>query len=101
MYSHPTHPHVYDGEGDRLMENLDASERIILLPDAADLRHPDGTRRVRIMWGQCLLEDLLTGRYRTLLCAVNGHDNSHGIISELAELLPTSQWEEPSITQRV
>ena len=50
------------------------------------------------MWGQHLLEDLLVGRYRSLVCAVNPHDNSHGIITQLATLLPTSQWDEHSIT---
>jgi hypothetical protein len=50
------------------------------------------------MWGQHLLEDLLAGRYRTLVCAVNDTDNKSGIITQLATLLPTSQWDEPSIT---
>ncbi len=100
MTGPPAEPHIYDGEGDRLVEGLDVSERIILLPDAADLRHPDGERRIRIMWGQCLLEDLLAGRYRSLVCAVNARDNSHGIIAELAQYLPTSQWDEHTLTQR-
>src|SRR5207248_7641866 len=59
---------------------------------------PDRTPRIRLMWGQHLLEDLLAGRYRSLVCAVNGHDNSRGIIAQLAALLPTSQWDEESIT---
>jgi hypothetical protein len=50
------------------------------------------------MWGQHLLEDLLGGRYRSVVCAVNAQDNSHGIIAQLAALLPTSQWDERSIT---
>jgi hypothetical protein len=50
------------------------------------------------MWGQHLLEDLLAGRYRSLVCAVNDTDNSRGIITQLATLLPTSQWEEKTIT---
>jgi len=50
------------------------------------------------MWGQHLLEDLVAGRYRTLVCAVNADDNSRGIIAQLAALLPTSQWDEASIT---
>ena len=100
MTTQQSHQHIYDGEGDRLMEDHDASDRIILLPDAADLRHPDGQQRLRIMWGQCLLEDLLAGRYRSLVCAVNAKDNGHGIITELAHHLPTSQWDEHSITQR-
>ena len=36
------------------------------------------------------MEDLLAGRYRSVVCAVNNHDNSHGIISQLARLMPTS-----------
>lgn len=91
---------IYDGEGDRLMEESEqhAIDRIILLPDALPSKTPDPTPRQRIMWGQHLLEDLLTGRYRSLVCAVNAHDNSHGIIAQLATLLGTSQWDEPSIT---
>jgi hypothetical protein len=50
------------------------------------------------MWGQHLLEDVLAGRYRSLVCAVNARDNSRGIIAQLAALLPTSQWDEASIT---
>jgi len=73
-------------------------DRIILVPDTLPSREPDPTRRCRIMWGQHLLEDLLAGRYRSLVCAVNAEDNSHGIITQLASLLPTSQWDEESIT---
>jgi hypothetical protein len=100
MTTHAAETHIYDGEGDRLMDGEDVSDRIILLPDAADLQHPDDARRLRIMWGQCLLEDLLAGRYRSLVCAVNARDNSHGIINELAQYLPTSQWDNRSITHR-
>lgn len=96
----PTSAHIYDGEVDRLMEGPNSGQQIIMLPDGNDLRHPDGAQRLRIMWGQYLLEDLLAGRYRTLVCVVNANDNSHGIITELAEHLPTSQWEEHSITRR-
>ena len=42
---------------------------------------PDTTPRIRIMWGQHLLEDLLAGRYRSLVLAVNAEDNSSGIIA--------------------
>lgn len=93
-------PRIYDGEGDRLMEEQfdQAIDRILLLPDARPSKTPDPTPRQRILWGQHLLEDLLTGRYRSLVCAVNAHDNSHGIIAQLATLLPTSQWDQQSIT---
>lgn len=91
---------IYDGEGDRLMEESrhSATDRIILLPDARPSKTPDPKSRQRIMWGQHLLEDLLIGRYRSLVCAVNADDNSHGIIAQLATLLPTSQWDPPSVT---
>jgi hypothetical protein len=59
---------------------------------------PDDKPHVRIMWGQHLLEDLLLGRYRSLVCAVNTQDNSHGIIGQLATMLPTTQWDERSVT---
>ena len=93
---------IYDGEGDRLMEEMkqEAIDRIILLPDKPPSRTPDDTPKLRIMWGQHLLEDLLVGRYRSLVCAVNPDDNTRGIIAQLADLLPTSQWNERSITAR-
>jgi hypothetical protein len=91
---------VYDGDGDLLMrkDRGDLDESITLIPDEMPSRAPQATPRIRIMWGQHLLEDILLGRYRSLVCAVNGRDNSHGIISQLAALLPTSQWDEKSIT---
>jgi len=39
------------------------------------------------------------GRYRVVVCAVNCYDNSHGIISQLARALPTSQWAPEQITE--
>jgi hypothetical protein len=91
---------MYDGQGDALMEmdQPDFADRITVMPDALPSKTPDTTARIRIMWGQHLLEDLLAGRYRTLVCAVNAEDNSRGIITQLAALLPTSQWDEKSIT---
>ena len=98
MSTHVNHPHIYDGEGDQLIEGQTQTERIILLPDVLGPKNTDSTPRIRIMWGQWLLRDLLTKRYRTLVCAVNAYDNTHGIISQVAKLLPTSQWTESSIT---
>ena len=80
-------------------EDQDAGERLVLVPDAMPSKAPDRTPRIRLMWGQHLLEDLLAGRYRSLVCAVNAEDNSHGIISQLATLLPTSQWDRNSVTE--
>ena len=91
---------VYDGDGDLLMHKDRAilADHVTLVPDAMPSKIPDKTPRLRIMWGHHLLEDLLAGRYRSLVCAVNTRDNSHGIIAQLAALLPTSQWDERSIT---
>lgn len=93
-------PKVYDGDGDSLMmrEHDELADRILLMPDALPSKVPDAAPRVRILWGQHLLEDLLRGRYRSLVCAVNSEDNKSGIIAQLAALLPTSQWDERSIT---
>ncbi len=91
-------PRLYDDEGDLLVQADQRSDRIVMLP-AGDPRHASTDRdRVRIQWGQHLLADLLGHRYRTLVCGVNPEDNSHGIIGELAELLPTSQWNAETIT---
>lgn len=94
----PTNHRIYDGEGDDLIAGLDTADRITVLPDAGDLRSPDTERHIRIMWGQHMLEDLTQDRYSSVVCAVNAHDNSHGIITQLAELLPTSQWHNESVT---
>jgi hypothetical protein len=92
--------HIYEGTGDDLMEQFDVTSRIVLLPDAPALqRDPDPVMRIRIMWGQRLIDDLMAGRYRVLVCAVNDIDNRHGFINLLADRLPTSQWREPMITE--
>jgi hypothetical protein len=102
MLTHAPFLKVYDGDGDLLMhkDRHDdiAGESITLIPDAMPSRVPDSKPRIRIMWGQHLLDDLRLGRYKSLVCAVNGRDNSHGVISQLAAMLPTSQWDEKSIT---
>jgi hypothetical protein len=90
-------PRLYDGEGDLLLSDR-LPDRVILLP-SGDPRDPGkGRERIRIQWGQHLLADLLTRHYRTLICGVNDVDNSHGIIGEIAEMLPTSQWNASTIT---
>src|SRR5689334_19260430 len=93
--------HVYDGDGDSLMvkDRQDVCERITLIPDAMPSKVPMRGPHIRIMWGQHLVEDVLRGRYGSLVCAVNGRDNSRGIISQLATLLPSSQWDEKTITE--
>ncbi len=91
-------PRLYDDEGELLLQADQRADRIIMLP-AGDPRVASKDRdRIRMQWGQHLLADLLAHRYRTLICGVNPEDNSHGVIGELAELLPTSQWNAKSIT---
>ncbi|MEM9420473.1 MAG: hypothetical protein AAGA25_15695, partial [Planctomycetota bacterium] len=45
-----------------------------------------------------LLDDLVMGRYRSLVCAANTEDNHSGIIGQLTNLLPGCQWTPESVT---
>lgn len=91
---------LYDGDADRLMLSDIAPERVTLLPGSGGrLERPeDAGERVRIMWGQDLLRDLLDGRYRTVVCGVNDQDNSRGVIAQLVDLVSTSQWTASTVT---
>ena len=75
--------HLYDDDGDLLLEADTRSDRVILLPSGDPRAAGQDHDRIRIQWGQHLLADLVAGRYRTAICAVNDVDNSHGIIGEL------------------
>lgn len=88
-------PRIYDGDGDRLMSSLEA-DRVTLLPTDPALAKSSET--VRILWGQPMLPDLLAGRYRSVVCGVNARDNSRGIIAQIAEMMPASQWSAKTIT---
>ncbi len=106
---------LYDGDGDALMSGfagggpsggaagrpghaafLDRAEHVTLLPDAPTL--VDKAGRIRILWGQQMLPDVLAGRYRSVVCSVNSTDNSHGIIAQLVDLTQTSQWTAKTVT---
>ena len=91
-------PLLYDDEGDQLVQADKRSPRVILLPSGNPREACTDRDRIRIQWGQMLLSDLLANRYRTLVCGVNTEDNTRGIISMLADLLPTSQWTAETIT---
>ena len=92
-------PTIYDGDGDVLMEADRQANRLVIMP-VGDPRQVETSRmRIRIQWGQFLLNDMLTSKYRTLICGVNPVDNSRGIISLIADALPTSQWDNESITK--
>jgi len=87
---------LYDGDTENLMSSELFPDRVTLLPGAGGKLV--GTERIRIVWGQDLLRDLLDGRYRTVVCGVNDHDNSHGVIAQLCELIQTSQWTAHTVT---
>lgn len=88
---------LYEGDGDRLVEVPPGGPKVTILP-SGDPRTASATRRIRIMWGQHLLDDVVEGQYRTLICGVNDSDNSHGVLGEILKLVPTSQWTLASVT---
>jgi hypothetical protein len=97
---HASEHHIYEGIGEDMAGQLEFDHRLILLPDAPLVhRDPDKVQRIRILWGQQLIDDLIAGRYRSVVCAVNAVDNTHGIISHLAERMPGSEWREPDVTE--
>ena len=88
--------HLYDADAEHLLSSDLAPDRVSLLPGAGGKLQPG--ERLRILWGQDMLRDVLDGRYRAVVCGVNVSDNSHGIISQLCELVTTSQWSARSVT---
>jgi len=89
---------LYEGDGDALMTSPGRlqSEYVTLLPEPPITVDKPG--RIRILWGQQMLPDLLAGRFRAVVCSVNAEDNSHGIIAQLVDLTQTSQWTAKSVT---
>lgn len=87
---------IYDDEAEALLGSEQFPDRVTMLPGEGGKIRPG--ERLRIMWGQDMLRDLLDGRYRTVICGVNDQDNSHGIIAQLVELIPASQWTAKSVT---
>jgi hypothetical protein len=87
---------LFDDDADTLLNAEHFPDRVSLLPGIAGKIAP--AQRIRILWGQDLLRDLLDGRYRAVVCGVNDEDNSHGIVAQLVELATTSQWSSRSVT---
>ncbi len=87
---------LYDDDADDLLSHSEGTQRVTLLPSDRSRLEPG--RRLRVLWGQDMLLDVLDGRYRTVVCAVNDDDNAHGIISQIVQLITTSQWSAQSIT---
>lgn len=98
--NHPHTPRLYDDDADMLMRTEHFPDRVSLLPAgplAAGVG-PGAVERLRIMWGQDMLRDMLDGRYRAVVCGVNDSDNSHGIVAQLVDLIPASQWTAKGVT---
>lgn len=92
---------LYDGETDHLVSADLSPDRVTLLPGVEGVPQPDAvaaSERIRILWGQDMLRDVLDGRYRAIVVGVNDADNGRGIIAKLVELLQTSQWTSRSVT---
>lgn len=91
---------LYDDEGDLLLSAESFPDKVTLLPSGpigAGVG-PGAVERIRVLWGQDMLRDMLDGRYRAVVCAVNDTDNSHGIIAQLVDLIQTSQWTAKGVT---
>jgi hypothetical protein len=86
---------MYDDDADSLLLSDIFPDRVSLLPGSSGQRAGEC---IRIMWGQDLLRDMVDGRYRAVVCGVNDQDNSHGIISQLVDMMQTSQWTPRSVT---
>ena len=93
---HPPEARLFEGEADTLLSSDQFPDRVSMLPGITGKLAPG--QRLRILWGQDLLRDLLDGRYRTVICGVNDADNSHGIVAQVVELVATSQWSSKSVT---
>jgi len=86
---------LYDDEGELLLPSELAADKVTLLPQDSGA---EAEGRVRILWGQDMLRDMIEGRYRAVICGVNDQDNSHGMVAQLVELTTTSQWTARSVT---
>ena len=87
---------LYEGGADALVRYEQTTERVTLLPAEAGRLEPG--RRLRILWGQDMLKDVIDGRYRAVVCGVNDEDNAHGIVAQIVNLVTTSQWSVNSVT---
>jgi len=90
------HADLYDEHAEDLLAAESFPDRVSLLQ--ADASHPVPNDRIRIMWGQDMLSDVIDGRYRAVVCGVNDSDNSHGVIAQLVSLVTASQWTPESVT---
>lgn len=93
---------LYEDETDHLVPAELAPERLTLLPNSGAGAGAAGTvsasERIRVMWGQDMLRDVLDGRYRAIVVGVNDEDNTRGIVAQLVQLVTTSQWTSGAVT---
>jgi len=89
-------PRIYNDQAEDLMASEQFPDRVSLLP--AERTKVEAGRRIRILWGQDMLRDVVDGRYRAVVCSVNDADNAHGIIAQITNLVTTSQWSQSSVT---
>jgi len=87
---------LYNDDADALLTPESFPDRVSLLPADAGALQPGS--RLRLMWGQDMLRDVLDGRYRAVICSVNDEDNARGIIAQLVSLVTTSQWSVHAVT---
>ncbi len=87
---------LYDDDADALLSPQNFPDRVSLLPSEHTQLQPGS--RIRVMWGQDMLRDVLDGRYRSVICSVNDEDNARGIIAQLVSLVKTSQWSVHAVT---
>jgi hypothetical protein len=87
---------LYDDNADDLLNAESFPDRVSLLPSEHSQLTPGS--RIRVMWGQDMLRDVLDGRYRSVICSVNDEDNARGIIAQLCSLVTTSQWSVHAVT---
>jgi hypothetical protein len=87
---------LYNDDADALLTPDAFPDRVSLLP--ADTGPLKPGSRLRLMWGQDMLRDVLDGRYRSVICSVNEEDNSRGIIAQLVSLVTASQWSVHAVT---
>ena len=89
-------PRIYDDNAEAVMSSDQFPDRVSLLP--AEHARLEPGQRIRILWGQDMLRDVIDGRYRAVVRSVNDSDNAHGIIAQIVNLVTTSQWSERSVT---
>jgi len=87
---------LYDDDADSLLSPESFPDRVSLLPPDNPQLQPGS--RIRVLWGQDMLRDVLDGRYRSVICSVNNEDNARGIIAQLVSLVTTSQWSVHAVT---